>query len=94
MARVNIEVFSSAGESLFWAPPPKAAQMVASGAATWINQGWGRLCLRLTALPEPGPHRNASALNQDDTEAVSGLRSIVEERRSRHRMNAWKEVTS
>jgi hypothetical protein len=96
MATVNIEVYSSAGDSLYWASPRKAAEMVSNGAATWINQGWGRLCLRLAAPAQSSNHRSAPSLTSRDSEVSAGIvGTITEERAVRRRVESWapQEVT-
>jgi hypothetical protein len=97
MPKVNFEVFDTSGESLFWASPRKAAEMVSSGAATWINQGWGRLCLRLLTPQQSSNRRSVPSLTSRDAEVGAGIvGSIVEERAVRRRVEAWapREVTS
>jgi hypothetical protein len=87
MARVNIEVFSSNGDSLYWISPAKAHALAVMGAAVWISQGWGRRCLRLTV---DSCRRSDSSLTPRDMEVVAGLVGTREEERAvRRRVEAW-----
>jgi hypothetical protein len=96
MARVNVEVYSAAGESLFWASPIDAIAMVKTGSAFWVTTIGRRKCLRLE-LAQPGIRRDAPSLTAHDMEVSAGIaESIAEERAVRRRVEAWapREVTS
>jgi hypothetical protein len=92
--RVSIEMFSASGKFAGRISRQTAARLVEEGSAHWIDQGYGRRCLRKTA--ETSRH-SAPSLGIRDMEVSAGLvGSLAEERAVRHRVQAWarQEVTS
>ncbi len=90
MARVNVEVYSAAGESLFWATPTNATALVDAGHASWVTTIGRRKCLRLVSANERVIRHNAPSLTTRDMQVSAGLmESAAEERAVRRRVEAW-----
>ena len=94
MSRVSIEMFSASGKFAGRVSRQTASRLVEEGSARWIDQGYGRRCLRKTV--DTSRH-SAPSLGVRDMEVSAGVvDGLAEERAVRYRVEAWgpREVTS
>lgn len=82
-----IEMFSASGKFAGRGSRQTATHLVEEGSARWIDQGYGRRCLRKTV--DTSRH-SAPSLGVRDMEVSAGIvGSVAEERAVRHRVMAW-----